>query len=114
MFSLTKAEAAQIWPELEKLWLEPMKVRACGTRADDRARRKPSEQRRDDRPTILVVDDDDYIRDYATAVLQGVGYQVAAAARPSEALHHLRDAATIDLMFVDIVLPEIDGFKLVE
>ncbi len=110
MISLTKAEAAQLWPELEKLWLEQMKARACGTRADDATRRKP----RDNRATVLIVDDDDDVRDYAVAVLQGAGYQVVAAASPSEALHRLGAAPAIDLMFTDIVLPEIDGFKLAE
>jgi len=114
MFSLTKAEAAEIWPELEKLWLEHTKIRACGTQAGDRAQGKAPRQRRDHRLTVLIVDDDDDIRDYATAVLQGAGYQVVAVARPSEALRQLLDAPAIDLMFVDIVLPEIDGFKLAE
>src|SRR5271169_6424372 len=103
MFSLTKAETAQIWPELERLWLEQVKRRACGTRADDQARRQASKHRRDDGPTVLIVDDDDDIRDYAAAVLQGAGYQVVAAARPSEALRQLLDAPAINLMFVDIV-----------
>jgi CheY-like chemotaxis protein len=111
MFSLTKAEAAQIWPELEKLWLEQVKLRACGTPADERT---SAERRRDERPTVLVVDDDDDVRGYAAAVLQAVGYTVVAAASPSEALYRLGDASTIDLLFTDIVLPEIDGFKLAE
>jgi CheY-like chemotaxis protein len=114
MFSLTKAEAAQIWPELERLWLDQAKRRACGTQADDQARLQSPARRRNDGPTILVVDDDDDIRDYAAAVLQGAGYQVVAAASPSEALHQLGDAPTIDLLFTDIVLPEINGFKLAE
>jgi CheY-like chemotaxis protein len=109
MFSLTQDEAAQLWPEFEQVWLDRMKVRACGTQADG-----PAEPRRDAGPTVLVVDDDDDIRNYAAAVLQGAGYQVIAASSPSEALHQLHDAPTIDVMFTDIVLPEIDGFKLAE
>ena len=111
MFSLTKTEAAQIWPELEQVWLEQVKRRACGTQAEDR---KAADRRRDARSTILVVDDDDDVRGYAAAVLQEVGYKVVAAASPSEALDELGDASTIDLLFTDIVLPEIDGFKLAE
>jgi CheY-like chemotaxis protein len=114
MFSLTKDEAAQIWPELEKLWLEQVKLRVRGTPAGDRARREPPERRRSDHPTVLVVDDDDDIRNYAATILQESGCQVVAAASPSEALDRLGEAPTIDLMFTDIVLPEIDGFKLAE
>jgi CheY-like chemotaxis protein len=110
MFSLGKDDAAQIWPELERLWLEEVKIRACGTQVDESGGRTAVE-----RPTILIVDDDDDVRDCATAILQGSGYRVVAAASPSEALKHLGEASTpVDLMFTDIVLPEIDGFKLAE
>jgi CheY-like chemotaxis protein len=102
MFSLTEAEIAAFWPALEALGL---------ARAKPRERIKP---RRADSPNVLVVDDDDDIRDYATTVLRGAGYRVVGAASPSEALRQLGDQATIDLMFTDIVLPEIDGFKLAE
>jgi CheY-like chemotaxis protein len=111
MFSLTHAEIEHIWPELEKLWLEQVKRRACGTLADDRA---ATVRRPGDRPTVLVVDDDDDVRDYAAAVLQDVGYQVVVAANPSAALDELGDCSTIDLLFTDVVLPEINGFKLAE
>jgi len=114
MFSLTKDEAARIWPELERLWLEQVKRRVRRTPDGDRAGRGAPEWRPGERPTVLVVDDDDDIRDYATAILQGSGCQVVAASSPSEALHKLGEAPTIDLMFTDIVLPEIDGFKLAE
>jgi CheY-like chemotaxis protein len=113
MFSLTKAEAAQILPQLELLWLETAKRRRCGTQADIRPGH-PSPRRRDGSLTVLVVDDDDDIRDYAAAVLRGAGYRVFAAASPREALRQLGQAPAIDLMFTDIVLPDIDGFELAE
>jgi CheY-like chemotaxis protein len=109
MFSLGKDDAAQIWPELERLWLEQVKIRACGTQVGESDGRKAVE-----RPTVLIVDDDDDVRDCATAILQGSGYRVVTAASPSEALQHLGEASMVDLMFTDIVLPEIDGFKLAE
>lgn len=111
MFSMTKSELPPLWPELEKLWLDQVKLRACGTQADDQTVAKRSASHR---ATVLVVDDDDDVLRYAAAVLQDVGYQVVAAASPSEALTRLGDASTIDLLFTDIVLPEIDGFKLAE
>jgi CheY-like chemotaxis protein len=109
MFSLGKDDAAQIWPDLERLWLDEVKIRACGTQADGSDGRTALE-----RPTVLIVDDDDAVRDCATAILPGSGYRVLAVASPSEALDHLGEASTVDLMFTDIVLPEIDGFKLAE
>src|SRR5579871_3539959 len=112
MFSLTAAEATELWPEFEAAWREQAKRRLCGTRAADAD--APLELGERDRATVLVVDDDDDVRDYAATVLEGAGYQVATAASPSEALDRLRDGPSIDLIFTDIVLPEIDGLKLVE
>jgi CheY-like chemotaxis protein len=113
VFSLTDAEARTIWPEIEKLWLDRAKLRACGTR-DAASPPLRLQRSSDDRRSVLVVDDDDDIRDYTAAVLVEAGYRVTTAASPSEALHCLRDGPSIDLMVTDIVLPEIDGLKLAE
>jgi CheY-like chemotaxis protein len=114
MFSLTGAEAKELWADLEAMWLEQAKRRACGTRADSAVLGGGAARGETERATVLVVDDDDDIRDYAAAVLEGAGYHVATAASPSEALHRLREGPSVDLIFTDIVLPEIDGLKLVE
>jgi CheY-like chemotaxis protein len=106
MFSLTAAEAAQLWPELERLSFDRM--HACGTRAAALPRRLS------ERATILVVDDDADVLDYTAEVLQDLGYRVVGAARPSEALHRLGDVPRIDLLVTDLVLPEVDGLKLAE
>ncbi|HUA50904.1 MAG TPA: response regulator [Candidatus Sulfotelmatobacter sp.] len=114
MFSLTEAEARALWPAIERLWPDPATRRACGTRADEPVSCGPPARRHDARPTVLVVDDDDDIRDYTAAILEEAGYQVATAASPQEALDRLRDGPSIDLMVTDVVLPEIDGLKLAE
>ena len=115
MFSLTEVEARELWPTLDAVWGERTRLRACGTLVTDAAEPgRASVHPKSDRATVLVVDDDDDVRDYAAAVLEGAGYQVATAASPSEALHRLREGPSVDLIFTDIVLPEIDGLKLVE
>ena len=55
--------------------------------------------------TVLVVEDNDGVRDYATEVLQQLGYRVLAAGNANEALRLLADHKRIDLLFTDVVLP---------
>ena len=62
--------------------------------------------------TVLVVDDDPLVLDYATNVLQDCGYTVLAASNGPAALMLLRDHALIDLLFTDVVMPGLDGVEL--
>jgi len=59
---------------------------------------------------VLVVDDQEDIREMARLVLTGAGYEVATAASGREALRLAR-AATFDLMLLDISMPELDGWS---
>ena len=64
------------------------------------------------RATILVVDDDPLVRDYAEAVLADAGYAVLTAADGAAALRLLRDGSGVDLLFTDVVMPGLDGFEV--
>ncbi len=56
--------------------------------------------------TILLVEDDDLVRDYAVTVLDSLGYAVIAATDGQSALQKIRDVnGQIDLLFTDIVMP---------
>ena len=60
--------------------------------------------------TILIVDDEEYIRRLIARILSDAGYTVIAAASGKEALEKLADSA-IKLILLDIRMPEIDGFQ---
>jgi CheY-like chemotaxis protein len=64
------------------------------------------------RATILVVDDDPLVRDYAETVLLDAGYEVLTAPDGAAALGLMRGSASIDLLFTDIVMPGLDGFEV--
>jgi CheY-like chemotaxis protein len=64
------------------------------------------------RKTILVVDDDPGVLDYASNVLEECGYAVLTAAEGAAALVLLRDHPQIDLLFTDIVMPGLDGAEV--
>jgi adenylate cyclase len=61
--------------------------------------------------TILVVDDVPQNVRLLEAVLAPHGYDVATAASGQEALEHLA-AAAVDLVLLDIVMPEPDGYEV--
>jgi len=59
---------------------------------------------------ILVVDDDDDIRELARTVLEGAGFAVSTAARGARALDLIVDSP-FDLLLLDINMPEMDGWE---
>lgn len=62
------------------------------------------------RGTILVVDDDPTIREFAGAVLSGAGYTVVTAVDGEEALAKLRrDTMQFDAVLLDLTMPKLDG-----
>ena len=64
--------------------------------------------------TILLVEDDPSLREMASLLLQRLGYAVLVAANGPEALSltNQRDAKHIDLLFTDVVMPQMDGKEL--
>jgi CheY-like chemotaxis protein len=63
--------------------------------------------------TILVVEDEELVRNFACEVLDSLGYVTLAAKDPEEALHisETHDT-TIQLLLSDVVLPIMDGRSL--
>ena len=57
---------------------------------------------------IVVVDDDDYVREVTEMVLAGAGHSVRATANGLEALRWLEEEPW-DLLILDLQMPEIDG-----
>jgi DNA-binding NtrC family response regulator len=65
------------------------------------------------RPHILLVDDDEKLRNAAGKVLAAGGYRVVSAASGREALEVLRREA-FDLVVSDLRLPDLDGIALLK
>jgi signal transduction histidine kinase len=63
---------------------------------------------------VLVVEDDEAVREISVNALRELGYAVMAASGPSEALQILESREHIALLFTDVVMPKMDGRQLVE
>ena len=61
--------------------------------------------------TILVIDDDDDIRAVLAMVLDEAGFRVVTAANGREALEHLREDSQPDVILLDLMMPEMDGYQ---
>jgi two-component system cell cycle sensor histidine kinase/response regulator CckA len=65
--------------------------------------------------TILLVEDEDAVRDFAVRALSMRGYKVLDACGGEEALEIVRDLdGSIDLLITDVVMPGMEGPQLVK
>ena len=61
---------------------------------------------------LLVVDDDEAFRKAMCAALADEGYHVAAAADGVEAMQHLRSEQKPRLVLLDLMMPRMNGWKV--
>ncbi|HWA47109.1 MAG TPA: CHASE domain-containing protein [Dongiaceae bacterium] len=65
--------------------------------------------------SILVVEDNDGVRNVVSKQLRELGYKVIEADRPQRALELLADPQLhVDLLFTDLVMPDMNGAELAE
>jgi len=64
-------------------------------------------------PIIFVVDDEPGIALLCNRVLTRAGYKVETQTNPREAIEYLKENK-IDLLLVDIRMPEVDGFEVIQ
>jgi len=61
------------------------------------------------RCTVLVVDDDQELRDVLALALDTLGFRVRTASNGREALHLLRSLPDICAVMLDVLMPVMDG-----
>jgi CheY-like chemotaxis protein len=63
---------------------------------------------------IMVVEDEDRVRSMSVEALRELGYTVVEAGRPGEAIRMFEAGRQIDLLFTDVVMPEMSGRQLAD
>lgn len=72
------------------------------------------EPRRRREATILVVDDDADVRGLAVSCLESLGYTVLSADGGQAAMNMVAEEAAIDLVLIDIAMPELNGIETIQ
>jgi DNA-binding response OmpR family regulator len=65
-------------------------------------------------PTVLVVEDDVHIAHVLSFMLERQGYHVTHVADGRAAVQHVASQPAPDLVLLDVMLPYVDGFEIVE
>ncbi|MFC2951277.1 ATP-binding protein [Marinicaulis aureus] len=63
---------------------------------------------------VLIVEDEDPVRNFVVATLTDCGYEVSEAADAEEALELLEEDMDFDLVVSDVMMPDIDGPTMVK
>jgi excisionase family DNA binding protein len=64
-------------------------------------------------PLVLIVDDDERLREYVRVNLEAEGYVVREAASAEEGLAAL-DEESPDLILLDVMMPKVDGWEMLQ
>jgi two-component system, cell cycle sensor histidine kinase and response regulator CckA len=65
--------------------------------------------------TILLVEDEDPVREVTALLLESLGYKVLQVSNAKDALDLVENTrAKIDLLFTDVIMPDMSGRELVE
>jgi len=108
------ADLLNVHPNTVRQWCEHGLLRAyrVGTRGDRRFRPEDVDRflRVDEgrEHAVLIVDDDDTIRNLLYDIVTGKGYRAIAVASGESALEELEERE-FDLIFLDLVLPGLSG-----
>ena len=66
------------------------------------------------RANVLVVDDDEAIRDVVAEVLRDEGYSVVCAENGAQALQEINADRRPDLVLLDLMMPVMSGWELLD
>jgi len=65
--------------------------------------------------TVLIVEDEDVVRDITSRILRRAGYDVVAVSTGAEAMQRLaRRGTPIDVLITDVIMPNMSGISLAE
>lgn len=65
-------------------------------------------------PKILIVEDDNFLQGLEAMKLKKEGFDVFVASNANDAFKTFEKEGKVDMMLLDLMLPEIDGFAVLE
>ncbi len=67
-----------------------------------------------EKKTILIVDDDSFLLDMYALKFSQNNFAVHTALNGAEAIKKIKEGLTPDVIMTDILMPEMDGFEMLE
>ncbi|MFA6185561.1 MAG: response regulator [Candidatus Shapirobacteria bacterium] len=64
--------------------------------------------------TILIIEDDNFLQGLEATKLKKEGYEILTASNSVEAFKIIDGKVKFDLILLDLLLPEVDGFMILE
>jgi excisionase family DNA binding protein len=64
-------------------------------------------------PLVLIVDDDEQVREYVRVNLEAEGYSVREAGNAEEGLLAVEESRP-DLVLLDVMMPQVDGWEMLQ
>jgi DNA-binding response OmpR family regulator len=103
--SAPKSDAIDYFPDrVARVGEEAKQTRTQPAKTFAHARTSPA--------VVLVVDDDDFVREITADVLIGLGYEVLQAANGDAAVKELNNGGIIDVLLTDLVMNGMNGREL--
>ena len=87
---------------------------ACTGEMSSRRVESPAKGRPTGHESIILVEDDDAVRELAFRILTQAGFKVSVHSSPGEAMAALEDAGSPDLLLTDVVMPGMSGRTLAD
>lgn len=66
------------------------------------------------KPLVLIVDDEDDTVDYLKVLLSKYDYRLLTAASGKETITILKENPQVDVILLDIMMPEVDGYEVLD
>jgi two-component system, cell cycle sensor histidine kinase and response regulator CckA len=63
-------------------------------------------------PNVLLVEDEQAVREVVRMMLERAGYRVVEAGTPEEAINQFTAMQSVDLLLADVIMPGMSGFDL--
>lgn len=64
--------------------------------------------------SILIIEDDEFLLGLEATKLKKKGYEISTALNSVEAFKTIDSGVKIDLILLDLLLPDVDGFQILE
>jgi len=64
--------------------------------------------------TVLIIEDDNFLQGLEAKKLKKEGYDVLTASNSVEAFKSIEGKQKIDMILLDLLLPEVDGFMILK